>query len=358
MKKRKISVAILGAGVAGIAATQTLTNNPVTTFLILRHNDYLGDRVHPPVHHDAGLGSGGHKNPIWRLVRKHGVMSTCSNYSNIPTHDGGVVADFGHLFDAIDAGRLLTENGQDTSMRADYSTWGGSPGATLERGNHFVTGQRGFATFIEGEAAEFLEPGDCVEARFAVCTFSVGALQSKEAVAFDPLLPRWKREALEQLQIGTYTKIFIQSDEEAFWDPTRILPVPPPTTAATTPPSSRWRPRDSSGRVSVGMALEKHQNLRANVGRLHFACGGTSAQYFGFLQGAWFEGRDAGLRIAAGLLQQREDETGKCERERGDPAANTMTTVGGYGGSTEMEMRHSEPLRGTTRLDEYDCSDR
>ena len=35
----------------------------------------------------------------------------------------------------------------------------------------------------------------------------------------------------------------------------------------------------------VGMTLEKHQNLRANVGRLYFAGEAMSAQYYGFLQG-------------------------------------------------------------------------
>ncbi len=110
--------------------------------------------------------------------------------------------------------------------------------------NNFVFDQRGFSTFVEGEAAEFLDldlegggggddprllldtvvtdiaygpdgvvvslgDGDCIEAQFAICTFSVGVLQN-EVVAFDPPLPRWKREAVEQFQMGTYTKIFMQ----------------------------------------------------------------------------------------------------------------------------------------------------
>jgi len=49
------------------------------------------------------------------------------------------------------------------------------------------------------------------------------------------------------------------------------------------------------------MTLERHQNVRANVDRLFFAGEHTSAQYYGFLHGAWFEGRDTGERIA-GLL--------------------------------------------------------
>ena len=49
------------------------------------------------------------------------------------------------------------------------------------------------------------------------------------------------------------------------------------------------------------MTLEMHQNLRANVERLWFAGETLSAQYLGSLQGAWFEGKEAGSRIA-GLL--------------------------------------------------------
>lgn len=47
-----------------------------------------------------------------------------------------------------------------------------------------------------------------------------------------------------------------------------------------------------------------HENLRANVNRLWFAGEATSAEYFGFLHGAWFEGQDAGTQIAALLKHQ------------------------------------------------------
>lgn len=40
-----------------------------------------------------------------------------------------------------------------------------------------------------------------------------------------------------------------------------------------------------------GTSLEMHQNLRANLGRLYFAGEATSAEYYGFLHGAWFEGQ-------------------------------------------------------------------
>lgn len=41
---RKTTVAILGAGVAGITAAQALSNASVSDFLIVDRNDYIGGR--------------------------------------------------------------------------------------------------------------------------------------------------------------------------------------------------------------------------------------------------------------------------------------------------------------------------
>lgn len=76
-----------------------------------------------------------------------------------------------------------------------------------------------------------------------------------------------------------------------------------------------------------------HENLRANVDRVWFAGEATSAQYFGFLHGAWFEGRDAGERIAE-LLK------GEC--------ANNPDTMDDCG-----NRRHYETLYGSTSLADY-----
>lgn len=318
---RRTSVAILGAGIAGITAAQMLANHSISDFAIVDRNDYIGGRMRSTsfgskpadgtpytvelganwVQGLGGGGDGGPENPIWALAKKHGIANAYSNYSSILTYDGGGAVDFRGLLDDLDeayaaaerdAGCLLAENLQDTSMRAGLSTAGWRPGRADMRAqavewwywdfeaawppeqsgfvfgvaaynltyyqwseaNNFVYDQRGFRALAEGEAAEFLEGGrspyedprllletivtgvsygpegvvvslgdgegeggDCIEAQFAICTFSVGVLQN-EAVAFDPPLPRWKREAVDQFQMGTYTKIFMQF-EEAFWDP-------------------------------------------------------------------------------------------------------------------------------------------
>lgn len=177
-----------------------------------------------------------------------------------------------------EAGYIFTENLQDTSTRAGLSLAGWKPKRDMKMaaadwwgwdfetayspeesgfvygvaGNnatfkHFsdetnlVIDQRGYNAWLVGEANEFLKKNDprlrlkttvkkieyttkgvkidtndgCVEADYAICTFSVGVLQNN-AVDFKPTLPRWKRQAIEQFQMGTYTKIFMQFNE-TFW---------------------------------------------------------------------------------------------------------------------------------------------
>ncbi|KAI3338005.1 flavin-containing amine oxidoreductase-domain containing protein [Ustulina deusta] len=292
--------------------------------------------------------------------------------------------------------------------------------------NNFVIDQRGHSAWIEGEASTFLSPNDkrlrlnttvegvaygpdgvivttsdgsCVQADYAVCTFSLGVLQRENAISFEPALPTWKKTAIEMFEIGVYTKIFLQFpskfwpadkeyflyadphergwypiwqslDVEGFFPGSHILFVTltgeqsyraekmtdeetleevmtvlrlmfpgvniPQPSAFTYP---RWSDTPwAYGSFSVwptGTTLEMHENLRANVDRLWFTGEHTSASYFGYMQGAWFEGQDAGNRLA-GLI------SGTCV---GDPAA---------GECGERVSYHV--LHGTTPESEYNAN--
>jgi polyamine oxidase len=212
-----------------------------------------------------------------------------------------------------------------------------------------------------------MEDGSCVEAAYAICTFSLGVLQN-EVVAFEPELPDWKQTSIATFQMGTYTKIFLQFNE-TFWDPdTQFFLYASPTQRGYYPvwqsltpegfipgsnilfvtvvgresyrvesqddedtkaeilevlremfpdvdvpePTAFMYPRwslvpwsyGSYSNWPVGTTLENHQNLRANIGPLYFAGEHTSAEYFGFLHGAWFEGREAGERIAGVITSE------------------------------------------------------
>lgn len=50
---------------------------------------------------------------------------------------------------------------------------------------------------------------------------------------------------------------------------------------------------------ATGYTLEQHTNFRANLARLWFAGEATSSEYWGYLQGAFYEGKLAGQEVAA-----------------------------------------------------------
>ncbi|CAI6088945.1 unnamed protein product [Clonostachys chloroleuca] len=476
---RKTTVAILGAGISGITAAQALSNASISDFVIVDRNDYIGGRVRHTTFGKSpdgtpyiielganwiqGLGSpGGPENPIWTLGKKYNIKNTFSNYSLILTYDETGANDFTDLLDTWgavnglaekDAGRILTENLQDVNARVGYALAGWQPKKDMHKQaiewwswdwettwtpeessfvfgiagynttynqysdeNNFIWDQRGFNTWVIGEADTFLhkndprlllkttvtqiaysdegavvhtQDGDCIEAEHVICTFSVGVLQN-EVVEFKPQLPRWKRDAIQSFQMGTFTKIFMQFNE-TFWDKnTQYLLYADPDTRGYYPifqpldvpgflegsgimfvtvvgPQSyrieqqddertksevlevlrtmfpdkeipepvdfyypRWSQEEwaygSYSNWPSGMTLEKHQNLRANVDRLWFAGEANSAEYFGFMHGAWFEGREVGTRVAHVL---KHTETG-C-------------------------MKRYETLHGTTDISEYNA---
>ncbi|KAL9071741.1 MAG: hypothetical protein Q9161_004005 [Pseudevernia consocians] len=364
-------------------------------------------------------------------VRKYNVKNHFSNFSSLLTYDKNGPVDYLDKFDTFgdvysmveqDAGKILLENLQDRSFRAalnlagwkpigdsqaqavewyqlDYE-YAQKPNSTyygFSEDSNFVIDQRGYNSFLHGQASEFMKTNDtrlhlntivqnvtwsdqgvnilnadgsCIDAAYAILTFSVGVLQSGD-IHFSPELPDWKNIAIQTFQMGIYTKIFLQfPPDKTFWDkstefflyasPTRgyypvwqsldhqdFLPgsgilfvtvvtdqsyvvdmqdddttkqqvlatlrqmfgqnnVPEPTAFmyprwSTIPWAygsySNWPP---------GLTLEGHQNLRANNGRLWYAGEATSAEFFGFLQGAYFEGQMVGETIA-GCLNGSDD---------------------------------------------------
>ncbi|KAF2093608.1 putative flavin-containing polyamine oxidase [Rhizodiscina lignyota] len=251
-------------------------------------------------------------------------------------------------------------------------------------------------TYSDTGVTVYTDDGGCISADYAICTFSVGVLQH-EVVTFEPKLPQWKKDSIEMFQMGTYTKIFLQFNTTFWDEKTQFFLYADPYTRGWYPlwqslsvpgflpgsnilfvtvveeqsytaerqtdeetkeevmevlrkmfpnitvpePIEFMYPRWSNEPWAFGSysnwppatTLEMHQNLRANVDRLYFAGEATSASYFGFLHGAWFEGKDVGERIA-GMIG------GTCESE-----------AGGCG-----EDLHYDELHGTTELGEYDLA--
>ncbi|KAI9807809.1 MAG: hypothetical protein M1825_005114 [Sarcosagium campestre] len=476
---RKAKVAVLGAGVAGITAAQALSNNSVEDFVIVEYNSEIGGRCrHAEFGNDSHgkpytieLGAnwiqgtvteGGPENPIWTLVKKYKIVNHFSNLSSLITYDPSGPVDYKAKLDEFetayaeveqDAGYILSENLQDRSFRsglrlADYKPGGDAQAQAMEwyemdfeyaqmpdvssqeftvgnynstfygfsEVNNFVTDQRGYNTFIHGEASTFLRPNDtrlllntivtnitwgpsgvtidnedgsCIEADYAICTFSVGVLQS-DAITFSPELPRWKKIAIETFQLGIYTKIFMQfPPDKIFWDKnTQFLlyaskdrgyyPVYQPLDIADFLPGSgilvatvvtdqslrieeqddettkqellvvlrqmfgedavpepidfmypRWGKtpwaRGSYSNWPPGLTLEGHQNLRANNERLWYAGEATSPEFYGYLHGAYFEGKYVGESIAACLNGSND-----CAPERYYDVLTGTTNISEY----------------------------
>jgi polyamine oxidase len=266
--------------------------------------------------------------------------------------------------------------------------------------NLFVLDQRGFVEFLRGEAREFLgekldderlvlshkvlninytDPDAkinirasgaesqyaCFEADHVINTFSLGVLQHDMNTMFIPELPSWKTTAINTMQMGIYTKIFMQfPPDKVFWDKSTEFflyasdhrgryPVFQSLDHADFHPGSgilfvtvvgdetlrvdqmdddavksevmdvlrqmfgpeipeptdfyfpRWSTTDwaygSYSNMPPGMSLKQHQNVRANVDRVWFAGEHTSTNYFGFLHGAYFEGKKVAETLAARL---------------------------------------------------------
>jgi polyamine oxidase len=147
---RKTEVVILGAGVAGIIAAQTLQNNSIDNFIIVEYNPEIGGRMRNTQFGDKnytvefganwveGLGSrNGPQNPIWQMVQKHEMQYTNSNFNSLTTYDENGINDYTSIIDDYkraykifeqDAGIMLTENLEDRSARAGLSLGGWKPG--------------------------------------------------------------------------------------------------------------------------------------------------------------------------------------------------------------------------------------
>ncbi|KAL2841413.1 hypothetical protein BJY01DRAFT_257019 [Aspergillus pseudoustus] len=219
----RTTVAILGGGMAGVTAAQTLANASITDFLLLEYQDRLGGRVmHTDFGQDPsgepyvvefganwiqGLGSETTENPVWALAKKHNISNTVSDYDSILTYNETGYVDYSAVLDeyavarhraSLHAGEILTDNLQDMTARSGLALAGWRPrrndmaaqavewwnwdweGASAPETSSFVFGvaaenltfnqfgsqnnlvvdPRGYSSIITGEADTFLMPND------------------------------------------------------------------------------------------------------------------------------------------------------------------------------------------------------
>lgn len=303
--KSNSTILILGGGVAGIMAARTLHDHGIKDFIIIEGRDELGGRLRSTsfagklielgANWVQGTYSSKHPsrpaNPIFKLVKKHKVKTHFSNYfTNITTYDQTGAVDYsdGIYTARADykklirwAGARVSKNLVDATARTGYILTGAKPQdahanvaeyfvfdweyaqkpdqtswiASSWANNFTFDGQygfspdsllsidsRGFKTFIQGEANEFigpsqlrlssvvktiswsktgvtvvLEDGTTFFGDYAICTFSLGVLQNKD-VKFVPSLPQFKLEAIASMTMATFTKIFLHFPEKFWFD--------------------------------------------------------------------------------------------------------------------------------------------
>ncbi|KAI0320296.1 amine oxidase [Amylostereum chailletii] len=234
----------------------------------------------------------GPSNPIFELAKKHELLTQPNDYRHsMTTFDyTGQVDYLETYYTAVDsfanltvaAGKRVSKGLVDVTARNGYSIIGSHPrthheiaseyyqfdwelGQTPEQSswiasswatnftfnvdqggyshdNLLTVDQRGFASVMQEEAAEFLSEeqvalnatvesieyskegvevalkgGERLSADYALVTFSLGVLQNGD-VRFEPQLPEWKSEAIHGMTMGTYTKIYLQFPEKFWFD--------------------------------------------------------------------------------------------------------------------------------------------
>ncbi|KAI0003380.1 amine oxidase [Russula compacta] len=298
-------VLILGGGVAGVMAAETLHRRGIDNFKIIEARDTLGGRMKSFSFGAADreyvleLGADwihgtqtndGPSNPIFDLARKHNLSTQPNHYrGSMTTYDHTGPVDYMQTFNAavenfaaltVGGGERILRGLVDTTTRSGYALLGANPRTpheaaseyyqfdweyaqtpeqsswfasswannftfNLDQGgfsaeNLLTTDQRGFASIVQTEAAEFLSKeqvqlnatvktirysddrvsvslsdGSSLSADYVLVTFSLGVLQHED-VLFEPALPKWKSEAIYGMAMGIYTKIYLQFPEK-FW---------------------------------------------------------------------------------------------------------------------------------------------
>ncbi|KAH6718037.1 putative flavin-containing polyamine oxidase [Leptodontidium sp. MPI-SDFR-AT-0119] len=128
---QRTKVVVLGAGIAGIAAAQALSQNEVEDFIIIeynaeiggrcRHTSFGGDRNGDPYTVELGANwvqgtvtDDGPENPIWTLAKKHDLRTHASDSSSLLTYDPTGQLDYVDKLTEFDAyySKLENQNGR------------------------------------------------------------------------------------------------------------------------------------------------------------------------------------------------------------------------------------------------------
>lgn len=271
-------IAIIGAGIAGLAAARVLTDEGYTVF-VLEARDRLGGRIHTddslgfPVDLGAAWIHGADGNPLTELAEASGTDTRITDQDDVVLYDSnGEEVDLDDLEEVTDTlgdldpadARTLAEILDDELVGADDNTVALANYATntaieheyagpltdltaqaLEEGEEFggaeLTFPAGYTSLLAplvdglavttGQAVERIMLDDDVvigggggaEIRVdrVLVTAPLGVLKAGD-IEFIPSLPDDKLDAIERLGVGLLNRVVLQFDEK-FWDDTAII---------------------------------------------------------------------------------------------------------------------------------------
>jgi len=232
------TVAIIGAGVAGLAAARMLRDDGYNV-VVFEARDRIGGRVWTdqslgiPLDLGASWIHGLKGNPLTRIAKDIGAKLLPTDYENYIARNGkGVVEDEDQLPSwfkevtsieheyAADIGQLskdATEEGEDLRggdaifangySQIAQSLLGGFEVLLSHQVDRISYGEQGVQIGRKGK-----------EQRFDVAIISVplGVLKAG-TIKFDPPLPKKKQKAINDLGMGLLNKVYLKFDH-VFWD--------------------------------------------------------------------------------------------------------------------------------------------
>ncbi|PWY75684.1 FAD/NAD(P)-binding domain-containing protein [Aspergillus eucalypticola CBS 122712] len=347
-------VVILGAGVAGVTAAETLHNNAVENFIVLEYQDRIGGRMHEVtfgkgqqyVHGNGGPET--HVNPIWDLAIKANLRTLTSEVENatflfnaleaVSDADSKVLADAGirlhhHLEDRTYRAALRRTRNRRISGRnfrvlyrsndqCDGQVLLSPRGVQLRSANvvgPLLEGQNAWRlrknTIVkeiehdDDSVTAYSTDGNCVRANCEVYTRTAKVeqrchcelrndhvYQDIHAISAFLLAQEPPLDVPGVLEGSNILVVTVVNDQAH-----RVERQSEAKTQSEIMESngsySNWPP---------AVSANTHRNLRANVGRVLFAGEATSPKFSGFLHGAYYEGK----RAAESFTSREEAEWG------------------------------------------------
>lgn len=267
-------VVVIGAGAAGIGACRKLATEGLS-FVLLEAKDRIGGRAFTdatrfdiPFDHGCSWLHQSNRNPLTPFAKQAGFTLLAHDGEEEQVYVGDRRATdpeltiYGENWDAmkreltrLGAGRkdvapeasIPTDNPWmglskawmgPLSFGADFDAFSALDWYTLESTRPNLMVREGMGTLVSligrdvpvtlstpveriawgGPGVEVTTPGGTVKARAAILTVSTGILQA-ERIAFDPVLPTEKLQAIDGLPMGLLAKIPLQFDGERFGVP-------------------------------------------------------------------------------------------------------------------------------------------